>query len=111
MEKLDSVIVMLVPKVKETVLILMISVKMVLFVDQTIAQLHLVLTLKLIVVINQLLEMKVFVHHLEFLVEKMREIVTPIVNVKPTTFVDLTTAQLHLVLTLKLIAVVVVLKL
>ena len=61
MEKLDSVIVMLVLKVKEIVLILMISVKMVSFVAQTIAQLHLALTLKLVVVIKQLLEMKIFV--------------------------------------------------
>ena len=61
MEKLDSVIVIFALKVKEIVLILMISVKMVLFVAQTIVQLHLVLTLKLIVVINQLLEMKIFV--------------------------------------------------
>ena len=105
MEKLDSVIVTLVLKMKEIV-ILMMSVKMVLFVDQTIVQLHLVLTLKLIVVINQLLEMKIFVH-LEFLVEKMKEIVILIVNVKATTFVDQITAWLHLVLTLKLIAVVV----
>ena len=51
MEKLDSVIVTLVLKMKEIV-ILMMSVKMVFFVDQTIAQLHLVLTLKLIVVMN-----------------------------------------------------------
>ena len=51
--------------------------------------------------------MKIFVH-LEFLVEKMKEIVILIVNVKPTIFVDLTTAQLHMVLTLKLIAVILV---
>ena len=49
MEKLDSVIVILVLKMKEIV-ILMMSVKMVLYVDQTTAQLHLVLTLKLTVV-------------------------------------------------------------
>ena len=103
MEKLDSVIVILVLKMKEIV-ILMMSVKMVFIVDQTIAQLPLVLTLKLIVVINQLLEMKVFVH-LEFLVEKMREIVMPIVNVKATSFVDQITAQLILALVLKLTVV------
>ena len=105
MEKLDSVIVILVLKMKEIV-ILMMSVKMVFIVDQTIAQLTLILTLKLIVVINQLLEMKIFVH-LEFLVEKMREIVTPIVNVKATTFVDQIIVWPPSVLTLKLIAVVV----
>ena len=102
MEKLDSVIVILVLKMKEIVIIMM-SVKMVLFVDQTIAQLHLVLTLKLIVVIKQPLEMNIFVH-LEFHVEKMKEIVILIVNVKTIFFVD-TTVQLNLVLTLKLIAV------
>ena len=80
MEKLDSVIVILALKVKEIVLILMISVKMVLFVAQTIAQLHLALTLKLVVVIKQQLEMNIFVH-LEFLVEKMKEIVMLMMNV------------------------------
>ena len=48
MEKLDSVIVRLVLKMKEIVIFIM-SVKMVFFVDQTI-----VLTLKLTAVINQL---------------------------------------------------------
>ena len=67
----------------------MMSVKMVLLVDQTIAQLLLVLTLKLIVVINQLLVMNIFVH-LEFLVEKMKEIVIQTLNVKAITFVDQT---------------------
>ena len=87
------------------IVILMMSVKLVWVVDQTIAQLHLGLNLKLIVVINQLLEMNIFVH-LEFLVEKMMEIVTLIVNVKAAFFVDITTVQFHLVLTLKLIVVV-----
>ena len=105
MEKLDSVIVTLVPKMKEIVMLMM-SVKMVLLVDQTIVQLHLLLTLKLIVVINQFLEMKIFAY-LEFFAEKMKEIVIQTLNVKATTFVDQTTVQLHLVLTLKLIAVVV----
>ena len=103
MEKLDSVIVTLVLKMKEIVILIM-SVKMVSFVDQPIVQLHLVLILKLIVVINQLLEMKIFVHQ-EFLVEKMKEIVIHMMSVKVVFFADLTTAQLHL--TLKLIAVVV----
>ena len=52
MEKLDSAIVTLVLKMKEIV-ILMMSVKLVLYVDQTIAQVQLVLTLKLIVVTNK----------------------------------------------------------
>ena len=66
MENLDSVIVTLVLKMKEIVMIMM-SVKIVFFVDQTTALFLLVLTQKLIVVINQLLEMNIFVH-LEFLV-------------------------------------------
>ena len=50
MEKLDTVIVTLVLKMKEIVMLMM-SVKMVLLVDQTIVQFHLILTQKLIVVI------------------------------------------------------------
>ena len=53
MEKLDSVIVTLVLKMKEIVMLMM-SVKMVFYVDQTIVLLHLVLTLNLIVVTSQL---------------------------------------------------------
>ena len=45
METLDSVIVIYVDKMKEIVSLMM-SVKMVLFVDQTTAQLHLLLTLE-----------------------------------------------------------------
>ena len=51
MEMMNSAIVTLVLKMKEIVILIM-SVKMVLLVDQTIVQLHLVLTLKLIVVIQ-----------------------------------------------------------
>ena len=50
--------------------------------------------------------MKTFANQ-EFLVEKMKEIVILIVNAKTIFFVDTTIAQLHSVLTLKLIAVVV----
>ena len=67
MENLDSVIVTLVLKMKEIVIHMMI-VKATTFVDQTIVMLLLVLTLKLIVVINQLLEMNIFVQ-LKLLVE------------------------------------------
>ena len=45
METLDSVIVIYVDKMKEIVSLMM-SVKMVLFVDQTTAQLHLLLILE-----------------------------------------------------------------
>ena len=104
MEKLDSAIVTLVLKMKDIV-ILMMSVKMVLLVDQTIVQFLLVLTQKLIVVIIQLLEMKIFVH-LEFLVEKMKEIAIFMKSVKMVLTVDQIIVQLHLVLTLKLIVVI-----
>ena len=104
LKKLDFAFATFVLKMKEIVTF-MTSVKMVLYVDQTIVQLHLVLTQKLIVVINQLLDMKIFVH-LEFLVEKMKEIVMLMMSVKMVLLVDQTIVQLHLVLTLKLIAVV-----
>ena len=52
-EKLDSAIVTLVLKMKEIVMLMM-SVKMVLNVDQTTVHPHLDLTQKLIVAINQL---------------------------------------------------------
>ena len=64
MEKLDSVIVTLVLKMKEIV-ILMKNAKKISYVDQIIVHIHLVLTLKQIVVLiilNQLLEMNIFVH-------------------------------------------------
>ena len=86
MEKLDSVIATLVLKMKEIVMLMM-SVKMVFFVDQTIVQLHLVLTQNLIAAINQLLAMNIFVQ-LEFLAEKMKEIVILMMNVKMVLLVD-----------------------
>ena len=100
-----SAIVILVMKMKGIVITIFI-VKMALYVEITIAHLYLVLTMKLVVVTNQLLEMKIFVH-LEFLVEKMKEIAIPIVNVIVTIFVDQTIVQLLSILTLKLTAVVV----
>ena len=86
MEMMNSAIVTLVLKMK-AIVIFMMNVQMALLVDQTIVQLHLVLTLKLIVVINQLLEINIFVH-LEFLVEKMKEIVMLMMSVKMVFFVD-----------------------
>ena len=53
MEILDFAIVTIALKMKEIVIFMM-NVKMVLLVDQTIVKFLLVLTLKLIVVINQL---------------------------------------------------------
>ena len=63
------------------IVIHMMNVKATTFVDQTIVQLHLALTLKLIVVIKQLLEMNIFVQ-LELPVEKMRGIVILTINAK-----------------------------
>ena len=78
----------LVEKMKGIV-ILMMSVKMVFFVDQITVQLHLVLMLKLIVVINQLLEMRIFVQ-LQILVEKMKGIAMVIMIAKMILSVDQT---------------------
>ena len=91
---MNSVIVRLVLKMKEIVIIMM-TVKIVFFVDQTTALFLLVLTQKLIVVINQLLEMKIFVHP-ESLVMKMKEIVIQIMNVKQTLSVTLLIAAQHI---------------
>ena len=102
MEMLDSAVVTLVLKMREIV-ILMMSVKMVFYVDQTIAHFHLDFIYKLIVVINEFLEKKTFVK-LEYLVEKMKEIAILMMNVKMVFFVP-SRAQLHLVLAQKLIAV------
>ena len=93
MEMMNSAIVKFVLKMKEIV-ILMMSASiiipgqvMVFVVDQIIVQNHLVLTLKLIVVIHQLLETNIFVH-LYFGVQKMREIVLLIMSVKRVLNVD-----------------------
>ena len=59
------------------------NVRMVSYVDQTIVQSILDFILNLIAVINQLLEMNIFVH-LEYNVEKMKGIVTLTMNAKPT---------------------------
>ena len=61
---------------KETV-ILMRSVKMVFFVDQTIAQLHPILTMKMIVVIKPFLGMIIFVQRI-ILAKEMKGIVIQI---------------------------------
>ena len=107
MEMMNSAIVTLVLKMKEIVMLMM-SVKMVLLVDQTIVQLHLALTLNLIAVIAQLLEMKIFVQ-LELLVEKMKEIVILMMSVKMVLSVDQTIVHFHWVLTLTLIVVTILL--
>ena len=60
MQKLDSVIVRLVMKMKVIVIFIM-SVKLVFSVDQTIVQLHLVLILMLIVVISMIINVMISV--------------------------------------------------
>ena len=70
------------------IVILMMSVKMVFFVEQTIAQLHLGLVLEKIVAIKQYLEMKISVQLL-ILVEKMKEIVITMKNARQVLIVIL----------------------
>ena len=70
----------LVEKMKEIVMLMM-NVKMVFFVEQTIAQLHLDLIQDIIVAIKQNLVMKTSVLLL-ILVEKVKEIVIPMKNVR-----------------------------
>ena len=85
---------------------LVMSVKMVLIVDQIIVLHHLVLTQMLIVVVTVPLQaMEKLDSAIVTLVEKIKEIVIQTLNVKATIFVDQTTVLLHLVLTLKLIVV------
>ena len=103
MEKMNSVIVAFVLKMKE-IAILTMSAKRVLYVDQTIVHFHQVLTLKLIAVINQLMEMKIFVHQ-EFLVDQMKGIVILMMTVK-LVFVAQTIAQIHLALIQEQIAAI-----
>ena len=69
-----------VEQIKEIV-ILMMNARMAFSVDLIIAQITLTFILNLIAVMPQLLDMNIFVH-LEYLVEKMREIVIPKMNVK-----------------------------
>ena len=103
MEKLDSVIVTLVLKMKEIVIIIIIA-KMIYFVDQTIVQLLLVLTLKLTAVINHLSEMNIFVQ-IQILVEKMKGTVILMMNVMMDLYVDQTTVHLVLGSVMKLTVV------
>ena len=83
----------LVHKIREIV-ILMMSVIMVLLVEQIIVRILLAFILNLIAVMSQLLEMNIFVH-LEYLVEKVKEIVMLMMSVKIVCFVDQTIVQIH----------------
>ena len=85
----------------------MMNVRLVLCVDQTTVQILLDFILNLIAVMHQLLEMNIFVH-LEFLVEKMKEIVILMMSVKMVLYVDQAIVLHHLVLDQVLIVAVVV---
>ena len=93
MEKSDSALVTLVQNLKGTVT-LMINVKKVLDVDQTIAWLPLDLMPTQIAVMKQLLEMMIFVQLMN-LVKWMKVTVIPMMNAKVICFVDQTTVHFH----------------
>ena len=82
-------------KTKEIV-ISIISVEMVTDVEKIIVQIHMVLTLTQIVVMLLLMEMKIFVL-LIIHVKQMKVIVIPMKNVKVSSSVDPTIAQILLV--------------
>ena len=86
--------------------ILMKGVRLDLYVGQTIVQVQLGL-IGLTVATMQLLEMNIFVH-LEFLVEKMKEIVILMMSVKMVLYADQAIVLHHLVLDQVLIVAVVV---
>ena len=77
------------------IVISILSVKMVLYVDQIIVQIPLAFILNLIAVMPQLLEMNIFVQLL-ILVQKMKEIVILIMNAKQTFFVILQLVVQHI---------------
>ena len=83
MEKLDSVLVILVQNLKVTVT-LMTNVKKVSDVDQTIAQIYLDLMLTLIVVILQFLVMRIFAQLMN-LVKLVKVTVMEMMNVEVMT--------------------------
>ena len=103
MDKLDTVLVILVQNLKETVT-LMTNVKKVSDVDQTIVQLHLDLMHTQIAVMMQLLEMRIFAQLMN-LVKWMKVTVIPIMNAKAICFVDQTIVLIHLGFYLQLTAV------
>ena len=103
MEKLDSVVVILVQNLKETVT-LMANVKNNSDVDQIIVQFQLGLIHTQIVVILQLLEMRISAQLMN-LVKLMKVTVIPIMNAKVICFVDQGIVLVHLGFYLQLIAV------
>ena len=103
MEKLDSVLVILVQNLKGTVT-LMTNVKKVSDVDQTIAQLHLDLMHTQIAVMMQKLELRIFAQLMN-LVKWMKVTVIPMMNAKAICFVDQTIVLVRLGFYLQSIAV------
>ena len=93
MEKLDSVLAILVQNSKETVT-LMTNVKKASGVDQTIAQIHLDLMLTQIAVILQLLEMRIFAQIMSP-AKWMKVTVIPMMNAKVICFVEQTIVLFH----------------
>ena len=103
MEKLVSVLVILVQNLKGTV-IFMNNAKKVLDVDQTIAQFHLGLMPTQIAVMIQKLELRIFAQ-LMILVKLMKVTAILTMNAKTICFADLTIVQTRLGFYLQLIAV------
>ena len=103
MEKLDSVLVILVQNLKEIVT-LMTNVKKVSDVDQTIAQLHLDLMHTQIAVMMQKLDLRISAQLMN-LVKQMKVTAIPITNAKAICFVDQRIALFRLGFYLQLTAV------
>ncbi len=103
MDKLDSVLVILVQNLKETVT-LMTNVKKVSDVDQKIVQIHLDLMEIQIAVMMQKLEMRIFAQLMN-LVMWMKVTVIPMMNAKAICFVDQAIVLIRLGFHLQLTAV------
>ena len=103
MDKLDTVLAILVQNLKETVT-LMTNVKKVSDVDQTIAQLHLDLMHTQIAVMMQKLELRISAQLMN-LVKQMKVTAIPITNAKAICFVDQRIALFRLGFYLQLTAV------
>ena len=103
MEKLDTVLVILVQNLKETVT-LMTNVKKVSDVDQTIVQIHVDLMHTQIAVMMQKLELRIFAQLMN-LVKWMKVTVIPMRNAKAICSVDQKIVPIHLGFHLQLTAV------
>ena len=103
MDKLDTVLVILVQNLKEIVT-LMTNVKKVSDVDQTIVQIHLDLMHTQIAVTVQKVELRIFAQLMN-LVKWMKVTVIPMMNAKAICFVDQPIVLIHLGFHLQLTAV------